>query len=297
MNGHNGHNGGRGPSGERGPPGGRGPTGEPGTIDKEDLRNIVRSLIREEENSRSRSCTKGQSRSDPAPSCRSILDCSPMARSQYYWIETAKEGSSVSVPRLVYCNMEEDKCGVRGVMRVVNINMTNPEETCPSPLTLYMANRTRVCGSTNPCGKTCSSITFPTFNYQYSHVCGRAVGFSYHHPCAYYYNKHGSSSSRTLDGAYVSGLSITHGPPGVAPIYGHMLEASKKQHHMIVTAPVPSHLVHLLLPLLMSIITVRVLHSIPLLVHLAGIQTIPYGTMRTVIQEAIVVIPHVLLGL
>ena len=82
----------------------------------------------------------------------------------------------------------------------------------------------------------------------------------------------------------------------VAPIYGHMLGASKKQDQVVVTAPVPSHLVHLLLRLLVTIITVRVLHSIPLLVH-AGIQTIPYGTMRTVIQEAIAVIPHVLLAI
>ena len=83
----------------------------------------------------------------------------------------------------------------------------------------------------------------------------------------------------------------------VTHIYGHMLEVTKKQDHMIVTAPVPSYLVHLLLRLLVTIITARVLHSIPLLLHLAGTQTIPYGTMRTVIQEAIAVMPHMLLGL
>ena len=208
VNGANGNN------GDRGPPGERGHAGEQGTIDKEDLRNIVRSLIREEENSRSGTCTKGQSRSNPAPSCRSVLDCNPNARSQNYWIETAKEGSNVSVPRIVYCHMEEDKCGVRGVMRVVNIDMTNPEETCPSPLTLYTANRKRFCGSTNSSGQICSSVTFPTFNYQYSYVCGRAVGFSYHHPCAFYFSRPGYSWSQTMDGAYVSGLSITHGTPG-----------------------------------------------------------------------------------
>ena len=76
----------------------------------------------------------------------------------------------------------------------------------------------------------------------------------------------------------------------VAPMYGHMLEATKKQDHILVTAPVPSHLVPLLLRLLVSIITVRVLHSIALLI-IAGTQTIPYGTMRTVIQEAIAVYP------
>ena len=148
-------------------------------------------------------CSLGLSEDNPASSCADILQCNPEATSQDYWIQTTN-GS-----RLMYCHMEEDQCGVRGVMRVVNINMTNPEETCPSPLTLYTANYKRLCGSTNPSGQTCSSVTFPTFNYQYSHVCGRAVGFSYYHPCAFRY-----SDRNTLDEAYVSGLSITHGEPG-----------------------------------------------------------------------------------
>ena len=159
-------------------------------------------------------CTLGQSEDNPAPSCAHILDCNPSAPSQNYWIHTICEGANVS--RLMYCHMGRDKCGVRGVMRVVNINMTNPKETCPSPLTFYTANQfeKRLCGSTNPSGPNCTSVIFPTFNYQYSYVCGRAVGFSYYRPCAFYFSKSGNSLSRTLDGAYVSGLSITHGPPG-----------------------------------------------------------------------------------
>ena len=86
RNGLNGRNGLHGRNGDRGPPGERGPAGEPGTINKEDLRSIVRSLIGEEENSRSRTCffLIGQSRSDPAQSCRSILDGNPDVRSQNY---------------------------------------------------------------------------------------------------------------------------------------------------------------------------------------------------------------------
>ena len=153
-------------------------------------------------------CSLGLTVYNPASSCGDILQCNPEATSQDYWIQTT------SGNRLMYCHMEEDKCGVRGVMRVVNINMTNPKETCPSPLTLYMANGTRLCGPTYPSGRTCTSVTFPTFNYQYSHVCGRAVGFSYHHPLAFYYSLPGQSYTQTLDGAYVSGLSITHGASG-----------------------------------------------------------------------------------
>ena len=210
----NGRDGRDGMHGRDGAVGERGPAGEPGTLDRLVLRDIVRSLIKEEENTQCGSCTIGQSRLNPAPSCRSIVNCNPNAKSQYYWIETAKEGSIVSVPRIMYCYMEADKCGVRGMMRVVNIDMTNPGETCPSPLRNYTANGKRLCVGGNSRSQTCSSVTFPTFNYQYTHVCGRAVGFSYRHPCAFYFSRHGSRQSRTLDGAYVAGLSITHGAPG-----------------------------------------------------------------------------------
>ena len=103
-------------------------------------------------------CTLGQSENNPAPSSAHIFDCNPSAPSQNYWIYTC-EGANVS--RLMYCHMGRDKCGVRGVMRVVSIDMTNPEETCPSPLTLYTANGKRLCGSTNPSGQTCTSVIFP----------------------------------------------------------------------------------------------------------------------------------------
>ena len=192
-------------NGQNGLPGPQGPSG---TVDKDELRTIIRSLIKEDVGTQN-SCTFGQSRVNPALSCESVLYCNPNAKSQYYWIETTKKGSSVSVPRLMFCYMEADKCGVRGVMRVVNIDMTNPGGTCPSPLTLYTANGKRLCGGSNPRSRTCSSITFPAFNYQYSHVCGRAVGFSYYHPCAF-----GYGDSKGLNGVYVSGLSITHGAPG-----------------------------------------------------------------------------------
>ena len=153
-------------------------------------------------------CSLGLSEDNPASSCADILQCNPEATSQDYWIQTT------SGSRLMYCHMEEDKCGVRGVMRVVNINMTNPDEACPSPVTLYEANGKRLCGPTGPSNHMCTSVTFPTYNYQYSHVCGRAVGFSYHHPNAFRHSETGWFLHQNLDGAYVSGLSITHGAPG-----------------------------------------------------------------------------------
>ena len=65
-------------------------------------------------------------------------------------------------------------------------------------------------GSNNIASQSCDSVIFPTHHLSYQYVCGRAVGFSYHHPCAfYYYKNHGQN---TIDQVYVSGLSITYGP-------------------------------------------------------------------------------------
>ena len=152
-------------------------------------------------------CPIGLTEDNPASSCREILACNPNASSQNYWIRTES-----NVSKSMYCYMEADKCGVRGMMRVANIDMTSPGETCPSPLTLYTANGKRLCGGSTQ--RKCSSVTFSTFNYQYTHVCGRAVGFSYRQPCALYYSKPGTSWYQPFDGAYVVGLSITHGAPG-----------------------------------------------------------------------------------
>ena len=66
-----------------------------------------------------------------------------------------------------------------------------------------------MCGSTNTAGQSCDSVIFPTHNLSYQHVCGRAVGFSDAHPCAFNYYKNGGQN--TIDHAYVSGLSITNG--------------------------------------------------------------------------------------
>ena len=67
-----------------------------------------------------------------ATSCRSILDCNPSAPTGYYWITNGAR------PHIMYCYMEADKCGVRGVMRVAHIDMRISSINCPAPLTQQM---------------------------------------------------------------------------------------------------------------------------------------------------------------
>ena len=146
----------------------------------------------------------GWSADRPATSCRFILDCNPSTSSGYYWITNGAR------PHIMYCYMETDKCGVRGVMRVAHIDMRISSVDCPAPLTQYeLDSGERMCGSTK-IGQSCDSVIFPTHHLSYQYVCGRAAGFSYFHPCAFYYYKRGGQN--TIDHAYVSGLSITYGP-------------------------------------------------------------------------------------
>ena len=218
-----------GPSGDMGTPGRDGRDGSPGTsgasgrdgrdgavgppgpsagMDLEEIRDIVKLVAQEEFRTRSyppvASCP-GWSADRPATSCRSILDCNPSTPSGYYWITNGAQ------PYVMYCYMEADKCGVRGVMRVAHIDMRISSVNCPAPLTKYQLDSgERVCGSTNTAATSCDSVIFPTHHLSYQYVCGRAAGFSFHDPCAFWYYKNGGQN--TIDHAYVSGLSITYGP-------------------------------------------------------------------------------------
>ena len=121
-----------GASGRDGRDGAVGPPGVPSGLDLEEIRDIVKLVAQEE----FQTCTfppvascPGWSADRLATSCRSILDCNPLDPSGYYWITNGAH------PHIMYCYMEADKCGVRGVMRVAHIDMRISSINCPAPLT------------------------------------------------------------------------------------------------------------------------------------------------------------------
>ena len=231
LPGRDGKDGAPGRDGRDGVPGPPGPPGTSAVDNLDEVREIIRLVAREELYNLSQQicnnepvkvvveCTSttggttqcpGGTPDNPAVSCRAVIDCNPSAPSGYYWIGNGS-GVLPENSTFVYCYMEADKCGVRGVMRVAHIDMKNTSVNCPSPLTQYQLDTgERVCGSTNPATQTCNSVIFPTHRFSYQHVCGKAVGFSYYHPCAFYYYRHGGQN--TINHAYVSGVSITYGP-------------------------------------------------------------------------------------
>ena len=144
---------------------------------------------------------------NPLRSCKNAPRGSP---SGDYWILA----DGIISPVQVYCDTNRTSCSCNttgGWMRVANLDMTDPNQNCPAGFRLV--NRTSA--PLRTCGKSedvpgCVSTTFQTYGVEYSHVCGRVIGFQDGTPDAFgpYTNHPGGTE---IDSVYVDGVSLTHG--------------------------------------------------------------------------------------
>ena len=145
----------------------------------------------------------GSTPSHPATSCKEIKELNSTASSGYYWLRDTGD-SFVHM----YCDMSRSCGGITGGwMRVTKLNMTNSSHTCPAGLKL-LTTPNRLCAMNIDEGG-CSSATFNLHGIQYTHVCGKIIGYQQGAPDAfshYSYNRH-----LTIDDIYVDGISLTHG--------------------------------------------------------------------------------------
>ena len=138
-------------------------------------------------------------------SCSEVLENIPNAASGYYDISQSN-GSIVSV----YCDMEGSNCdGNGGWMRIGYINMTEPGATCPQGLYNYTYGGKTLCDKSCDLGDGCNATFFSAIGLNYTKVCGQARGYQFATTDGIYPNYNGGSPN--IDGAYVDGLSITHG--------------------------------------------------------------------------------------
>ena len=100
--------------------------------------------------------------------------------------------------------------GTGGWRRVVYLNMTDSSTTCPSGWQLTGYSK-RTCGRVSTGYNTCDSATFPVSGGEYTRVCGRIKAYQWVATRAFY-NYHNGYRT-TIDGAYVDGVSVTHGNP------------------------------------------------------------------------------------
>ena len=150
------------------------------------------------------SCQLFQTQSSPAVSCSALPTSCP---SGYYWIRSSN-GSAVQV----YCDMDR-VCGCNGAgggwTRVAFLNMTNPDQQCPGDWILQTRSiePRRLCGNTSTI-QACFSAMFSTYGISYNHVCGRVRGYQVGGANAF------STRNSSIESYYLSGVSLTHGPPG-----------------------------------------------------------------------------------
>ena len=100
--------------------------------------------------------------------------------------------------------------GTGGWRRVVYLDMTDPSTTCPSGWQLTGHSK-RTCERVSTQSPDCDSVTFPVSGGQYSRVCGRIKAYQNEHTDAF--EAYHDGDVTTIDGAYVAGVSITHGSP------------------------------------------------------------------------------------
>ena len=93
-------------------------------------------------------------------------------------------------------------CGGTGWTRVAYLNMSDPQQTCPSSWALN-TSPVRGCGRTSTRGETCDSVVYPVNGLRYSRVCGMVT--AYHKGWA-----DGFRTVNVIDDA-ISGVSLTLG--------------------------------------------------------------------------------------
>ena len=96
--------------------------------------------------------------------------------------------------------------GTGGWTRVVYLNMTDPDTSCPSGWQLTGYSK-RTCGRVSTGGNICDSATFLVNGGQYNKICGRITAYQYGQPDAF------RNTGRSIDQAYACGVSVTHGTP------------------------------------------------------------------------------------
>ena len=101
-------------------------------------------------------------------------------------------------------------CGSAGWRRVVYLDMTDSNTNCPSGWQLTSYSK-RTCGKVSTGNYKCDSVTFPISGGGYTRVCGKIIAYQVDHIDAF--EAYHAGTVTTIDGAYVGGVSLTHGSP------------------------------------------------------------------------------------
>ena len=146
-------------------------------------------------------CDYGTSLSCPGKSCLDIYQKNPSSHgmSRQYIVQVGAHY------RFVYCDMELECGGEKGWMRIADVSNG---DGCPNGWK-KITYPTRACIAPSS-SSGCYSAHFTTHNIPYSRVCGMAVGYQKGSTDAFTAWRY---PSRSVNGPYVDGVSITYGSP------------------------------------------------------------------------------------
>ncbi|XP_065893154.1 uncharacterized protein [Dysidea avara] len=138
----------------------------------------------------------------PGESCRDIYQKNPYChgKSGYYVIVIG------TTPNFVYCDMELECGGEKGWMRVTDID--SAKDSCPHGWKKITSPVAACRAPSDNAG--CYSAQFSTHQVPYSRVCGMVIGYQKGTPDGFRAIYYGT---RSIDGPYVDGVSITYGTP------------------------------------------------------------------------------------
>ena len=145
------------------------------------------------------------------------LELSPVAATSCPVLATLLQDNQAQVrsllrDRVVPSLLSHPPCACGGPgdwTRIAHLDMSNPNQQCP-PNWRLITTPVRGCGRTAARGN-CESATFPSGSRRYSNVCGRVNAFMSGSPSAF---EPGILHNRGVEGVYLEGISLTHGPPG-----------------------------------------------------------------------------------
>ena len=170
---------------------------------------------------------QGKYECNPAKSCHQIKKFVPESPSGYYYVRQ-NTGPAVHV----YCDMTRSCGGISGGwMRVANFDVDH--HSCPNglrPLNDYI-KRCVVPGV----NAGCSSTIFEVHDIPYQRVCGKVIGYQKGTTDAFA-NFVGSYS---IEGAYVDGVSLTHGHNPRHHIWTFVSAVDESDYHGSTTSVCP----------------------------------------------------------
>ena len=127
--------------------------------------------------------------------------------------QEARDKIRLDVRRLLLGNYT---CGgTSGWTRIAYLNMSDSSHQCLGDFREVTFEGLRLCARDSTAAtslQVCTSITFSSNGIPYSEVCGRVAGYQYGLTLAFYRNT--VAGPLTIDGYYVDGVTLTHGPVG-----------------------------------------------------------------------------------